>query len=273
MPAINARAPIAKATLKWIGKINLLLPKKLAASFVAGAMAISAAAIGQDRNSDSAKDDRTLSSNGQSERRSVKPLSNEEIKSVIESAKFRDAIARPAAQVKFEHHRILGAPLVQCQISAIAGIINNGAFSNDNLSQAAILSEACPKKRDRKKIRKQEKRNKMLLDALASIGGYYINGTDIEKRALLLGAGTFAGSPLGWLSNGAIESFSKQIEPDATKFIGGSVKNAAIAATISLLCKRDVWTVAEEIGNQGNSSQSHKALVGIVIIRAAAKRQ
>jgi len=213
------------------------------------------------------------SGSGQTPR--VQSLTDAEIENILSSSKFSNGIARPLAELKFEHHRALGAPLVQCQINAIAAAINtrttlgNKTLSTDPSADKTIDYATCKKKSDRRKINKQRARNKSLYDALASIGGYYNSGNDQEKTAIILGSGVLINSPVGLLVKQAIGAFANEIKPHTTQASTNKRSTAVIAAALALFDEREFWVVSQEIEAEDNTRQSHNAATGIKIILMA----
>ena len=201
----------------------------------------------------------------------------QELESIVDSSAFSEAIARPLAQFEVEHHRALGAPLVQCQIDAIATAINsNVAPGSTSLSSPsggnATENAACEKRSDRRKIRQQKERNQLLYDALASIGDYYNSGTDKEKAALMLGGNTLLNSPLGQLATQAIGAFARQIKPESVQASTDNRSTVVIAAALSLFHERDVSVVIQEIVEENNTHQSHDAATGLKVLLSVSAR-
>lgn len=201
----------------------------------------------------------------------------QELESIVGSSTFIEAIIEPLAKLEVEHHSALGAPLVQCQIDAIAAAINgNFAPGSTSLSSpnggSATEDAACEKKSDRRKIRRQKERNQLLYDALASIGGYYNGGNDQEKTALMLGGDVFLSSPLGQLATQAIGAFAKQIESEAIQTSTGGRSILVIAAALSLFSERDFSLVLQEIEAGDNTYQSHNAATGMKVFLSISAR-
>lgn len=201
----------------------------------------------------------------------------QERETIVSSSAFQEAVIEPLARFEVAHHRALGAPLVQCQIDAIVRRINgtfpegNGSLSSSSAGEPDKDAE-CKKKSDRRKIRRQKKRNQLLYDALASIGGYYNNGTDQEKTVVVVGSNHLVYRPFGRLIEQAIGAFHKQIEPEVIQTNIENQSTAAIAAALSLFSERDFSFVVQEIEAGDNTYQSHNAATGVKLFLLISSR-
>lgn len=217
-------------------------------------------------------------SSGNSESRQELLDQLQDMENIVRSDAFSEAIARPLAQLEVEHHRVLGAQLVECQIGAIATAINgnpapgSNSISSHPSAENATVDAACEKRSDRRKIRRQRERNQLLYDALASIGGYYNNGTDQEKTVLMVGGRNLLNSPLGTLVTQAIGAFANQIEQESVQTDTDNHSTAVIAAALSLFDKRDFLDVIQEIEAEDNTHQSHNAATGIRVLLSVSAR-
>lgn len=261
-------ALLKSATTSYIDPI--MLQHKLAVLF-----ALMALPAGLAAQSDTAS---TAQNSEIRQEREAEILANiQERETIVSSSAYQEAVIEPLARFEVAHHRALGGPLVQCQIDAIARRIN-GTFPEGNGSSSSSSAgnvnkdAACEKKSDRRKIRRQKERNQLLYDALASIGGYYNNGTDQEKTVLIVVGNSLLYSPFGRLVGQAIGAFHKQIEP---KVIQTNIENqstVAIAAALSLFSERDVSFVLQEIEAGDNTHQSHNAATGVKVFLSISAR-